>query len=52
MVVVLPAPLGPKNAKISPLRTEKEMLFTAIKSLNFLVRFSTTIICEKGNRGP
>ena len=32
MVVDFPAPLGPKNPKISPFSTEKETSFTAIKS--------------------
>ena len=32
MVVVLPAPLGPRKAKISPCATSKEMSLTAVKS--------------------
>jgi len=38
MVVLFPAPLGPKNPKISPFSTEKETSFTAIRSPNDLVR--------------
>ena len=38
MVVLLPAPLGPKNPKISPFSTEKEMSLTATKSPNDFVR--------------
>ena len=44
IVVVLPAPFGQRNANISPVPTEKEMSLTATKSLNFLVRFFTSII--------
>ena len=38
MVVLLPAPLGPKNPKISPTFTEKETSFTAITSPNDFVK--------------
>jgi hypothetical protein len=38
MVVLFPAPLGPKNPKISPFSTEKEISFTAIVSPNDFVR--------------
>src|SRR3989344_959403 len=44
IVVVFPAPFGPKNANISPLLTSKEILFTAIKSLNFFTKSFTAII--------
>src|SRR6266436_9365181 len=40
MVVGLPAPLGPRNPKISPCLTSREILFTATKSPKRLVRFS------------
>src|SRR4030067_2461372 len=40
-VVVLPAPFGPKNPKISFFITEKFKLSTAKKSLNFLVKLFT-----------
>jgi len=38
MVVLLPAPLGPRNPKISPFSTENEISFTAIVSPNDFVR--------------
>ena len=38
IVVLLPAPLGPKNPNISPFSTEKEISFTATKSPNDFVR--------------
>ena len=38
IVVLFPAPLGPKKPKISPFSTENEMSFTAITSPNDLVR--------------
>tara|TARA_B110000240_G_scaffold186698_1_gene223629 strand:+ start:304 stop:693 length:390 start_codon:yes stop_codon:yes gene_type:complete len=38
IVVLFPAPLGPKNPKISPFSTEKETSFTAVRSPNDLVR--------------
>src|SRR5215212_9178208 len=38
MVVVLPAPFGPRKPKISPLATERLRSFTAVKSPYFLVR--------------
>jgi hypothetical protein len=44
IVVVLPAPLGPRKPKISPGETLKLMLSTAARSLYFLTRFSTWII--------
>src|SRR6266481_5289069 len=43
IVVVFPAPLGPRNAKISPLGTSKEISSTAVKSPNRLTRFCTRI---------
>ena len=50
MVVVFPAPFGPKKPKISPEFTEKLILSTAKTSvlsflfINFLLKFSTWII--------
>ncbi len=44
MVVVLPAPFGPRNAKISPFFTSNDTSFTAAKSPNFFTRFSTRIM--------
>ena len=38
MVVVLPAPFGPRKPKISPRRTWSEMPSTAVKSPYFFVR--------------
>src|ERR1700726_3498654 len=38
IVVVLPAPFGPRKAKISPLSTSKEMPSTAVSRPNVLVR--------------
>ena len=46
IVVDSPAPLGPKKARIFPFYTSKEILFTAIKYPNFLVRFFTSIIID------
>ena len=43
MVVVLPAPFGPRNPKISPAPTEKPMPRTASTSPYFLARSSTSI---------
>src|SRR5579863_49868 len=40
MVVDLPAPLGPRNPKISPRFTSSETRSTAVKSPNRLTRFS------------
>src|SRR3954469_11804035 len=44
MVVVLPAPLGPRNPVTSPDCAVKEMPLTAVTSPYFLTRFSTSII--------
>src|SRR3989344_2549189 len=44
MVVVFPAPLGPKKATISPFFMEKEILSTAVNFPNLLVRFLTLMI--------
>ena len=38
-MVVLPAPFGPRKAKISPLPTSKEMSSTAVNSPNRFTRF-------------
>src|SRR6185503_14549820 len=43
IVVVLPAPFGPRKAKISPLATSNEMSSTAVKSPNFLTTCCTRI---------
>src|SRR5687768_15794265 len=43
MVVVLPAPFGPRNPKISPAFTAKLTAFTAVKSPKLLVRPSTAM---------
>src|SRR5277367_6011310 len=49
IVVVFPAPFGPRKAKISPCFTSKEIPFTAVKSPNVFTRFSArimeTILC-------
>jgi len=47
IVVDFPAPLGPRNAKISPWPTLKLISLTAVKSPNFFVRFFTSIIFMK-----
>src|SRR5215470_321131 len=44
IVVVLPAPLGPRKAKISPARTSNEMPSTALTSPKVLTRFWTWIM--------
>src|SRR6266852_4104253 len=44
MVVVLPAPLGPRNPTICPLWTSKEMWSTAVWRAYLLVRSVTVII--------
>ena len=44
MVVVLPAPLGPRKAKISPSSTSNETSLTAVKEPNVFTRFRTRII--------
>src|SRR3984957_18617835 len=44
MVVVFPAPFGPRKANISPCATSKLMSLTAVKSPNFLTRWLTEII--------
>ncbi|OGD11932.1 MAG: hypothetical protein A2Y86_00475 [Candidatus Aminicenantes bacterium RBG_13_62_12] len=41
MVVVFPAPLGPRRPKSSPSGTENDTRSTAVTSLKVLVRFST-----------
>ena len=43
MAVVLPAPLAPRNPKISPRRTSKLMLSTAVKLPKRFTRFLTDI---------
>lgn len=52
IVVVFPAPLGPRNAKISPALTSKEMSLTAVKLPNFLTRWLTWIIEKSGASNP
>src|SRR5215475_7853838 len=44
IVVVLPAPFGPRKAKISPASTSREMSFTADTSPYFFTRFAMRII--------
>src|SRR6187200_2876107 len=44
IVVVFPAPFGPRKAKISPAATLKDTPSTAFTSPNFLTRFSTRIM--------
>src|SRR5260370_17721116 len=44
MVVVLPAPLGPRKPTIWPLRTSNEMLSTAVLRAYFFVSSLTVII--------
>src|SRR5580698_852961 len=46
IVVVLPAPLGPRKPKMVPRGTEKDTWFTAQKSPKFLVRSFTFIISK------
>ena len=48
--MVLPAPLGPSNPKISPRFTSKEVWFTATKSPKFFTRSLTSMITS-GSRG-
>jgi hypothetical protein len=49
MVVDLPAPFGPRKAKIEPVSTSKLMSFTAVKSSNFFVRDLTeSMFCITG----
>ena len=43
IVVVLPEPLGPSSPSTDPVGTEKEIPSTAVKSPNFLTRFSASI---------
>ena len=47
-VVVLPAPLGPSRPNTSPRCTEKEVLFTAVKSPNLRTRFFTSMTVPGG----
>src|SRR5439155_1724658 len=44
MVVVFPAPLGPRKPTISPRATAKVMSWTANTGPKYLVRFSTWIM--------
>jgi len=44
IVVVLPAPLGPKKPKISPFSTLKEMLSTAVNLPKVLVKLWTSML--------
>jgi hypothetical protein len=46
IVVVFPAPFGPRNPKISPLLMAKETLLTAVKWLYVFVRPLTSIVAE------
>ena len=47
MVVLFPAPLGPKKPKISPFFTLKEIWLTAFRGPKFLYKSSTEIISEE-----
>lgn len=49
MVVVFPAPFGPRKPKTSPSSTCRLRSSTAVKAPNFFVRFSTSI--KLGHRG-
>ena len=44
MVVVLPAPFGPRKPRISPFSTLNEMPSTAVARPYLLVRLSTSIM--------
>ena len=45
IVVVFPAPFGPRNAKIEPASTSKEISFTAVNEWpNFFVKFLTDML--------
>src|SRR5512140_1338435 len=44
MVVVLPAPFGPRKPKTSPSSTSKEIVSTAVRDLNCLVRLLTLMM--------
>jgi energy-converting hydrogenase Eha subunit H len=44
MVVLLPAPFGPKKPTISPFEIEKEMLFTAVWAPYNLVKLLTSML--------
>ena len=48
--VVFPAPLGPRNPNTSPSFTCRVRSSTAVRSPNFLVRFSVSIKCCHGTR--
>ena len=57
MVVVLPAPFGPRKPRISPFSTRKETPSTAVARPYLLVRLSTSIIvlvspCYRWTRRP
>src|ERR1700735_2904815 len=52
IVVVLPAPLGPRKPTICPFSTSKEMLSTATVRAYLLVRPSTLIILRCPGRKP
>src|SRR5580704_19774811 len=45
MVVVFPAPFGPRKAKISPSATSNETSFTAVNVPKVLTKWLTRIIC-------
>ena len=50
IVVVLPAPFGPRNAKISPWPTSNEIWSTAVNSPKRFTRSSTRIMGSSGGR--
>jgi len=47
IVVVLPAPLGPRKPKISPFFTENVILSTAVRSSNFFVKLFVLIMSNE-----
>ena len=47
IVVLFPAPLGPRNPTISPFPTSKDILLIAVNPAYFLVRFSTLITARQ-----
>src|SRR5687768_16452152 len=51
MVVLLPAPLGPRKPNTSPLSTEKETPFTATFWPNIFFKFRT-LIMRRGGKNP
>src|SRR6266700_5774492 len=52
MVVDLPAPLGPRKPRTSPLATLRSIPDTAVIEPNFLVRPWMMIMAAGGSKGP